>query len=134
MVRPDASILLLTTLLSVVTTLTFGLLPALQAGGTSPAIVLKGQGTNQRSSNLRRNLLVSGQFALTLVLVFGAGLFTQTLSRLRNNHAGFEPAHILEVCAQFQALHKTPVEIASIYHLMTANLRTYPAIRECGWN
>ena len=132
-VRPDASILLLTTLLSVVTTLMFGLLPALQAGGTSPAIVLKGQGTNQRSSNLRRNLLVSGQFALTLVLVFGAGLFTQTLSRLRNNHAGFEPAHILEVCAQFQALHKTPVEIASIYHLMTAKLRTYPGVESAAY-
>ena len=128
LIRPDTSVLLFTTLLAGVTTLLFGLMPALRAGNIAPATVLKGQGTHQRTSSLRRNVLISGQFALALVLVFGAGLFTQTLSRLRGNHAGFEPAHVLEVCAQFQTLKKTPAEVASMYHLMTAKLRSSPGV------
>jgi len=128
LVRPDLRMLGFTTVMAVVTTILFGLVPAMRASKAAPAEVLKGQGPNQRVGGLRKNAMISGQFALALVLVFGAGLFTRTLVKLRSNHAGFEPSHVLEVCAQFQTMHKTPEEIASIYHLMTEKLRSSPGI------
>ena len=49
-IRPDTSVLLFTTVLAVVTTLLFGLVPALRAGNIAPATVLKGQGMHRRTS------------------------------------------------------------------------------------
>ena len=128
LVRPDMRVLGFTTAMAVVTTILFGLVPAMRASKAAPAEVLKGQGPKRRVGGIRKNAMISGQFALALVLVFGAGLFTRTLVKLRSNHAGFEPSHVLEVCAQFQTMHKTPEEIASIYHLMTEKLRASPGI------
>jgi predicted permease len=127
--RPDARVLIFTTALALVTTLLFGLLPAWIAGRTSPGTLLKSKGVQQRGGTLRRRIFVPAQFALALVLVLGAGLFSQTLLQLRNNLAGFQPAHIMEVTAQFQSLHKTPAEIAALYRAMTDNLRATPGIQ-----
>ncbi len=131
--RPDARVLLFTTALALLTTLLFGFLPAWIAGHTSPGMLLKSKGVQQRGNALRRRIFVPAQFALALVLVLGAGLFSQTLLQLRNNLAGFQPAHIMEVTAQFQALHKTPAEITTLYRSMTDNLRASPGVQAAAY-
>ncbi len=133
LLRPDARVLIVTTVLALVTTLLFGLLPAWIAGHTSPGTLLKSQGVQRRGSTLRRRLFIPAQFALALVLVLSAGLFSQTLSKLRSNHAGFEPSHIIEVTAQFQALKKTPAEIIALYRSMTDTLRTAPGVQAAAY-
>jgi predicted permease len=132
---PDARVLLVTTVLALVATLLFGLLPAWIAGRMSPGTLLKSQGVQQRANTLPRRIFIPAQFALALVLVLGAGLFSQTLLRLRSNHAGFNPAHIMEVRTQFQALKKTPVEIAALYRSMSDDLRNQPGVQSAayGW-
>jgi predicted permease len=132
---PDARVLLVTTILALVTTLLFGLLPAWIAGRTSPGTLLKSQGVQQRANTLPRRIFIPAQFALALVLVLGAGLFSQTLLRLRSNHVGFNPAHIMMVRTQFQALKKTPAEIATLYRSMSDDLRNEPGVQSAayGW-
>jgi predicted permease len=132
---PDTRVLLVTTVLALITTLLFGLLPAWIAGRTSPGTLLKSQGVQQRANTLPRRIFIPAQFALALVLVLGAGLFSQTLLRLRSNHAGFNPAHIMMVTTQFQALKKTPAEIATLYRSMSADLRNEPGVQSAayGW-
>ncbi len=127
--RPDARVLLVTAALALLTTLLFGLLPAWIAGHTSPGTLLRSKGVQQRGGTLRRRIFIPAQFALALVLVLGAGLFSQTLLQLRNNLPGFDPTHVMEVCAQFQSLKKTPAEIAMIYRSMTAMLRSTPGVQ-----
>jgi predicted permease len=78
-------------------------------------------------------LFIPAQFSLALALVFAAGLFTHTLVRLRNNHAGFNPAHVMEVCAQFQALKKNPAEIMGLYRSVTDFLRTSPGVQSAAY-
>jgi predicted permease len=131
--RPDARVLVVTTALALLTTVLFGFLPAWIAGRTSRGTLLKSQGVQQRGSTLPRRIFIPAQFALALVLVLGAGLFGQTLSRLRSNHAGFEPAHIMEVTTQFQALKKTPAEIAALYRSMTDSLRAAPGVQAAAY-
>jgi predicted permease len=126
--RPDARVLALTSVLALLTTLLFGLAPALLASRGSSATMLKTRATSRRTSALRRRIFIPAQFALALVLVLGAGLFSQTLLRLRSNHAGFNSAHVMEVCGQFQSLKKTPAEVAALYHAMTEDLRARPGI------
>jgi predicted permease len=128
LLRPDVRVLALTSALALATTLLFGLAPALLASRTSTATLLKSRGTSRRTSTLRRRIFIPAQFALALILVVGAGLFSQTLLRLRSGNAGFQAAHVMEVCAQFQSLKKTPAEIAALYHAMTDDLRARPGI------
>jgi predicted permease len=129
LLRPDARVLGLTSALALLTTLLFGLAPALLASRGSSATVLKTRATSRRTSMLRRRIFIPAQFALALVLVLGAGLFSQTLLRLRSNHAGFDSAHVMEVCGQFQSLKKTPAELAALYRAMTEDLRARPGVQ-----
>jgi predicted permease len=131
--QPDAHILLFTAALALVTTLLFGLTPALLAGRITPGLVLKCKGTNARTNLLRHRFFVPAQFSLAVVLVFTAGLFTHTLVRLRNNHAGFNPDHVMEVCAQFQALKKPPQEIMELYRSITDYMRTVPGVQSASY-
>lgn len=133
LLRPDVHILLLTAAFTLLTTLLFGMLPALVAGRVSLIPVLKSKGINVRRDLLRQRLFIPAQFALALVLVFTAGLFSHTLLRLRNNHAGFRAEHVLEVCAQFQALKKNPEEIMQLYRSITDAMRASPGIQSAAY-
>jgi len=131
--QPDPTVLLFTAAFALLTALLFGLAPAWLAGKVSPGAVLKGRGTSARHYRLRQRLFVPTQFALALALVFCAGLFTHTLVCLRDNHEGFNPDHVMEVCAQFQALKKNPDQIMEMYHSMTEALRASPGVQAASY-
>jgi predicted permease len=83
--------------LSLVTTLLFGLAPALRATRTDVAVALKegqaGLGSTGRSK--MRSALVVVQVALSLVLLTVAGLFLRSLQKAASIDVGFEPDNIL---------------------------------------
>ncbi|HEY2468308.1 MAG TPA: ABC transporter permease [Terracidiphilus sp.] len=133
LLRPDARVLAFTSALAVLTTLLFGLAPAVFAGRTAPAGLLKTAGTNRRRKGIGQRLYIPAQFAVALVLVFAAGLFSETLQRLRTNHTGFDPSRITMVTAQFQSLKKSPAEIASIFREMTDTLRVSPGVQSAAY-
>ncbi len=84
---------------SVITGLLFGAAPAMQAARQSVAAPLKGEpaaGARGRGFELR-NLLVSGQVALSLTLMIGAGLFISTLANLKSIDPGFRADRVLLV-------------------------------------
>jgi putative ABC transport system permease protein len=77
---------------SLLACLLFGLAPAAKATALSPAVVLKAGGrgiTGGRSRFGVRRVLVVTQVALSLVLLFGALLFTRTLYNLLTIDPGF---------------------------------------------
>ncbi|MGA8289233.1 MAG: ADOP family duplicated permease [Acidobacteriaceae bacterium] len=133
LLRPDPRVLAFTSALAILTTLLFGLAPAIFASRTAPAGLLRSTGTHRRRKLLGQRLYIPAQFAVALVLVFAAGLFSETLLRLRANNTGFDPSHITTVMAQFQALKKTPVEIASIFEQMTDTLRASPGVQSAAY-
>ncbi|HTI38639.1 MAG TPA: ABC transporter permease [Vicinamibacterales bacterium] len=83
---------------AVVTSLLFGVVPALRATSVDVNAELKEMGRSiaGRRSVLARSLLVV-QVALSLVLLVGAGLFLRTLTNLRRVDIGFDPHDILLV-------------------------------------
>jgi predicted permease len=126
--RPNETILLCSAALAVVTTLLFGLIPGVFAGRTPPALVLKAKATNRRGNGLRQRVFIPAQIALALVLVFAAGLFGQTLLKLRNQPMGFAPEHVMEVTAQFQSLKISSTELMQLYREMVNSLRASPGV------
>ena len=88
---PDARILAFTLGLTLVTTLVFGLLPALRASRPDPWTTLKdtvGSMAGTGGSLFLRKGLVAMQVALSFLLLFGAGLFVRSLQNLQTTDTG----------------------------------------------
>jgi len=86
-----------TLLVSILTGLVFGLLPALQASKSDLVSALKGEApatTGRRRFHLR-DLLVVAQVALSLMLLIGAGLFVKSMFNAQEMNPGFESKQIL---------------------------------------
>jgi predicted permease len=97
-IKLDYRVVLFTLGTSLLTGIIFGLAPAFQAAKTNLNDVLKeaGRSGGDTSRRLRlRNLLVISEFALSLVLLIGAGLMVKSLLRLQEVKPGFEPARLL---------------------------------------
>ena len=95
---PDLTVLTFSLLLVALTTLLFGVLPAIQTGRVDPMPALKDQTLTASANGVQthwRQALVAGQLALSLSLLVGAGLFAATLIRLLTVNPGFRPDRLL---------------------------------------
>src|SRR5215467_2370893 len=94
----DARTLAFTFVLSVLSSLMFGLIPALKYAGPWSKSTLRSEGRTMSVSRERhraRNLLVVGQVAMALVLLVSAGLMIRTFEALRTVDPGFaDPQHL----------------------------------------
>jgi len=96
----DARTLGFTLLLSVLSGLLFGLIPALKYAGPRASLELRSAGRTvsvSREHHRARNLLVIGQVAMALVLLVSAGLMIRTFQALRTVEPGFTDARHLQV-------------------------------------
>src|SRR5262249_34669981 len=91
--RPDLRILAFTLVLTFMTRIIFGLLPALRASRPDPWTTLKdtmGSIAGTSGSLFLRKGLVTVQVALSFLLLFGAGLFVRSLENLKGTNTGVE--------------------------------------------
>jgi putative ABC transport system permease protein len=94
----DWTVMGFTLLLSLVTGILFGLVPAMQASRADLNITLKETGARGGSGmrqNKARGLLVMVEMALAMVLLIGAGLLIRTFSALHNVAPGFDAHNVL---------------------------------------
>ena len=101
-IRLDALVLAFALALSVITGVLFGLAPSLSVSRPDLSGVLRGGSawvnlTQGRRGHLfrSRGVLVVGQVALSMVLLIGAALLMESLSRLSRVHPGFDPSNLL---------------------------------------
>ncbi len=97
--RPNAVVLGFTALLAVLTALLFGLFPSLTATRVALAPTLQESGRSiaggSRAQQLFGRLLVISQFAFSLLLLVGAGLFVRTLQNLQSLDLGVDREQLL---------------------------------------
>lgn len=97
-VRLDGTALGFTLLVSIVTGVLFGLIPAWQGGRTIATDALKDTGrgsTSGKGAANTRDLLIISEVALSLVLLVGAGLMLQSFAHMLRAGRGFEPEHLV---------------------------------------
>jgi predicted permease len=94
---PDMAVLFFTLTVALMTSLLFGLAPALRATQLDLSSSLKAtvDGGIGRSRLTPHRLLIVTQVALSLFLLVGAGLFVRSLHNLKNVDAGFDQENVV---------------------------------------
>jgi len=95
--RVDGAVFLATMLISVLTAVIAGVVPALRATGVSPVTVLKDEALSTSGGMHKSRIsagLVIAQVALSLLLLACAGLFIRSLQNAQKADPGFDPSHV----------------------------------------
>ncbi len=93
----DATVVAFVAILTVVTGVTFGLLPSLRASRGDVAAALKESGTRSATvgTGRLRSLLVVAEVAIAVVLLVGSGLVVRSFVQLMHIDPGFRSANLL---------------------------------------
>ena len=131
-VRLSGAVLLVSLLCTVLTTLIFGLLPALSASRLNLNETMNEASarlTNTRSGNRLRGGLVVGQVALTIVLLAGAMLILRSFVNLMNVQLGFDPRNVLSMQLRTTGSKYTTVEARrEFFRLLIERVEAQPGV------
>jgi putative ABC transport system permease protein len=132
----DLRVLLFTALVALVTSMLFGLAPALRALRVDLTDSLKDGGQNASSGGARqafRNGLVVVEMALAVVLLVGAGLMLRSLWALQREPIGFEPSSVLTMrVALPAATYSQPEQVVGFFQRLLENVRQLPGVQHAG--
>ena len=135
-VQVDATVLLFTFLISLLTGLLFGLAPAFRTLQVNLIESLKegvrGGGEN-RLTNRTRSLLVVGESAIAVMLLIGAGLLVRSLVALQNVNPGFDANNVM-TAQLFLARNKydTGEKRANFLSELQARVSNLPGVETVG--
>ncbi|MCI0432089.1 MAG: ABC transporter permease [Gemmatimonadetes bacterium] len=123
-----------TMLLALGAGLILGLMPLLRRGGDlSP---LRGEGRTMigsRAGSLARSVLVTGQFALALVLITGAGLLLRSFASLRAVEPGFQSEGVVAATVRIAPAGKNTYEaMGAFYYELVQRAGALPGVRSVG--
>ncbi len=119
--------------LSLLTGILFGVAPAWIAAQTQPVEALRSgtRTTASGASGLQRSLVVL-QAALSLVLLVGAGLFSQSLNKLQSTDLKLDARNRYIVHINPQAAGYSQTQLESLYRTMEARFHALPGISKTG--
>jgi putative ABC transport system permease protein len=133
-VQLDGRVLLFALALSVVTSLLFGLAPALQAARLNLAGSMKdgGRGSSAGASNRRlRDVLVVAEVALAFVLLVGSGLLIRSFFSLLNVDPGFDATNVLTMRLPASAKqYPDPAHLNTYLRQVRTAIESVPGVRE----
>jgi predicted permease len=127
----DARVLLMTLVISLTTSIVFGLIPAIQTSRLDIRSVLleSSRSTSGHGQRRTRQILVSSEIALSLVLLASAGLLIRTLAYLEGIDPGFDPHHVIVAQLSLQdARYQTTASIDSLFHKSLERIRALPGV------
>jgi predicted permease len=116
---------------TLLTTVLFGLIPALRATRIQLAASMKEQGmTNETlSQSLLSRFLIASQIALSLVLLVAASLFGRTLRNLQNVDLGFQRENIAIFQIDPASVGYSGQRLRIFYDQLLDRTRTLPGVR-----
>jgi predicted permease len=135
-VTMDARIIIFMLGVTLLTSMAFGLAPAMQASVVNPTDALK-EGGRGGSDGIRRNrlrsFLVASEFALALMLLIGAGLMIRSFLALQSIDPGFNPHHVLSMVVSVAGSKEAELNRRGIfYRQLLDRVRTLPGVESVG--
>ncbi|MEN6337035.1 MAG: ABC transporter permease [Phycisphaerales bacterium] len=132
----DLTVLGFTMVVSVLTGLLFGMIPAWRASDVSVGEALK-EGAARTSTGRRWRRLHSGlvvsQLGLSVILLIGATLLIRSLMALTSIDLGFQPDHVLAVHIVLpEAKYSEAGRVDSFFRTLMERLRGLPGVESVG--
>lgn len=134
-VRLDARVLGINLVVSLLTGLLFGLIPALRTSRPFFESLRMGRtgDTGGRSGRLLRSGLVVTEIALALILLIGAGLLIRSFSEITDVDPGFEPHNVLVFRLSLPpAKYPEEPQIATFCEHLLERLASLPQVERVG--
>ena len=132
----DASVFSFTLGITLLTTLIFGLVPALASSKIDLTSSLKegGQkGGGDARHNRARNLFVVLEVAFALMLLIGAGLMIKSFMRLQRVDPGFDPDNILALQISLPgSKYKEDPQLIAFYQQALERIKSLPGVGDAG--
>jgi predicted permease len=130
-VAPDGRVLAFSILLSFATAILFGLIPAWQATRPDllPGLKQDPAANGPASRVLLRRSLVVIQIALSLVIIFAAGLLTRTLRTMTTADVGFQPDRVIALNVDPAANGHSSAETSTILDELLSRARALPGVQ-----
>ncbi|HEY7611781.1 MAG TPA: ABC transporter permease [Gemmatimonadales bacterium] len=134
-IQMDGTVLGFTVAICAVTSVLFGLVPALRAAGTDPQEHLKSGGRGGSGGDRRRarSLLIVAEVALSVVLLVGAGLLIRSFLALQRVDPGYDAGDVLtfELSMPFGKYPGGPARRA-FFRELREKLQTLPGVTTVG--
>lgn len=135
-IHVHAGVFVFTLLISVLTGVAFGMVPAWQASRTDPREGLHegGRGATGGSRQARlRNVLVIAEVSLACVLLIGAGLMLRSFLNQLKEDPGFRHEHVLTATLELpRASYKDLSKATSFYNRLFAGLSATAGVEAVG--
>jgi putative ABC transport system permease protein len=133
MLRIDATALGFTVALSVLTSILFGLAPALQLSKVNLNEALKEGGRAAGSRSKLRSMFVVSEVALAMLLLVGGGLIVKSFWRLTQVNLGFEPEGVLTARIDPSGdRYKEFAQVTAFYQQLLERVSAIPGVTEAG--
>jgi len=134
--KPDLRILGFTLVLTSLTGIIFGLLPALRASRLNTWVTLKetvGSIAGTGGSLVLRKGLVTAQVALSFLLLFGAGLFVRSLQNLQTTDTGVALDNLVSFQLSPALSDYDEARTVALYQQLQERLRSAPGVRSAAY-
>jgi predicted permease len=128
----DAKVVIFLLAITALTSIAFGLVPALQASDVNLTDTLK-ENSRGSSDGVRRNrlrsILVASEFAVALTLLIAAGLMIRSFAALESLDPGFNPHGVLSMIVPVAGSNEVdPGRRAIFYRQMLERVRSLPGV------
>jgi predicted permease len=133
----DVRVFLFTAAVCFLTGILFGLIPALRSRGVAVALTLKAgaqSGGNSHGGWNWGKALVTAQVALSLLVLFAAGLLVRSLQNIRNVDLGYNREHILTVQTDPVAAGYNKQQVIAFGNELIAKFSGIPGVRQATYS
>jgi putative ABC transport system permease protein len=127
----DMRVLVFTLLVSIITGVLFGLVPAIHSSKTDLNEALKegGRGTSEGGRrNFLRSVLVTVEVAFAVVLLIGAGLCLRSLWRLQSVDTGITSRNVITFDLGVPEVKYNPAKQSEFYRQLQSRLAALPGV------
>jgi putative ABC transport system permease protein len=131
----DSRVLAFSLGLSVVSAILFGIVPLHEFARSDVNRSLKegGRSDNRSSASATRKALLIAEFAISVVLVIAAALFTRSFLRLQHWDRGFRPERVLSFQMNMPASrYPGPREMTTYYEEILRRIQRLPGVEAAG--
>lgn len=133
----DLRALAFAVVISVATGIVFALAPAFRLTRTDVARALQEggeRGGEGGAGGRLRHALVSGEMALAVMLVVGAGLFATSFVNLRSVDPGFDPADVATLSIALNNSYDTPERQITFFEQLAERVRAIPGVQAAAYS